>query len=515
LAYRANLLPLTEAVKICKMRAWLTLPILLLSAQSILAATCANLASLRLPNTTVTLAQTIEAGAFAPDAGTARRPSIFKTLAAFCRVAATLRPSPDSEIKMKVWLPAENWNGNLQAVGNGGWAGAINYSAMARALAHGYATASTDTGHATQGASFALDHPEKLVDFGYRAVHEMTVEAKEVVAAFYSRKAVRSYWNGCSTGGRQGLMEAQRFPADFDGIVAGAPANYLSHLQPWTLWVSKVLHESKESYIPPAKYAAVHQMVMKACDELDGVQDGVIEDPTKCHFNLQALACATADTPACLTPAQIETARKLYGPAKNSMGTKIFPGFSPGSEMGWNLLGGAQPISDPIESYKYVVFKNPSWNWMTLNLDDDVTALEKAFEPAVDATRTDLRAFTGRGGKLILYHGWNDPLIAPGNTLDYYNSVVYTMGIAQTENSIRLFMVPGMTHCGGGDGTPNFDMTAELENWLAHGRAPERVLASRANPDRTRPLCAYPLVAVYKGKGNTDSAENFVCGQLP
>ena len=488
------------------------LPILVLVAQSALAVTCADLASLHPPNTAITLAQTVEAGAFTPP-GPGERANVFKALPAFCRVAATLTPSSDSDIRIEVWLPAENWNGKFQAVGNGGWAGTISYPAMARSLAHRYATASTDTGHATQGASFAMGHPEKLVDFEYRAVHEMTVEAKALIAAFYSKMARHSYWNGCSTGGRQALMEAQRFPADFDGIVAGAPANYLSHLQPWTLWVPKAMHETEGSFIPPEKYPAIHKAVIEACDVLDGVKDGVIEDPGRCHFDPQVLKCEGADTAACLTSAQVESARKLYGPVVNSAGTRLFPGFSPGSEMGWGLLGGA-PISDPIGSFKYVVFNNPAWDWNTLNFDSDVAALEKAFEPAVDAIQPDLREFAGRGGKLILYHGWNDHLIAPGNTVDYYNAVLYTMGATRTSESVRLFMVPGMMHCGSGDGTPNFDMIPELENWTERGRAPDRVVASRTNPDRTRPLCPYPLVAVYKGTGSTDAAESFVCGRL-
>jgi len=290
------------------------LPILVFIVQSALAATCADLSSLHPPNTAITLAQTVEAGAL-PMTGPGQTPNIFKTLPAFCRVAATLMPSPDSDIRIEVWLPAENWNGKFQAVGNSGWGGYISYPAMARALAHGYATASTDAGHATEGASFAMGHPEKLVDFGSCAVHEMTVEAKALIAAFYSQPARHSYWNSCSTGGRQGMMEAQRFPADFDGIVAGAPANYLSHLQPWTLWVPKVVHESEGSFLPPAKLAVIHKAVIKACDALDGVKDGVIEDPSRCHFDPGVLKCEGADTAACLTTAaQFPTKFLIYAP---------------------------------------------------------------------------------------------------------------------------------------------------------------------------------------------------------
>jgi feruloyl esterase len=469
----------------------------LLSTLPLAAAPCDTLTALKLPNTAVTLAK-VEAGTYPG----------FPNLPAFCRVAATLTPTQDSDIKIEVWLPAANWNGKLQAVGNGGWAGTISYPAMAKALSQGYATTSTDTGHATPGASFAMGHPEKLVDFGYRAVHEMTLQAKTIVAAFYGAPATKAYWNGCSTGGKQGLMEAQRFPADYDGIIAGAPANYMSHLQVWSLWVPKAVHETNESYIPPDKYPLIHKAVLEACDALDGVKDGVLEDPRRCHVDAKLLEC-------CLTPAQAAAAQKLYGPAENPRtGLKIFPGLEPGSEMGWGGLAGPQPMSIPTDTFKYVVYDNPQWDWKTIDFDKDTAALEKKFEGVVDAVNPDLSAFVGRGGKLILYHGWNDQLIAPENTIDYFNNAAYAMGQAKVDESMRLFMVPGMTHCSGGDGTSNFDMVAEMERWVEKGQAPERVTASRVNPNRTRPLCRYPMVAVYKGTGSTDDAANFTCGRL-
>jgi len=478
---------------------------------------CDSLTGLHLPNTSITLAQKVEAGAFTPPGPPGRGPAAnaFKSIPAFCRVAATLTPTSDSDIKVEVWLPmATSWNGKLQAVGNGGWAGTISYPAMAKALSQGYATASTDTGHSTPGASFAMGHPEKLIDYGYRSVHEMTVQAKAIVTAFYGSAATRSYWNGCSTGGKQALMEAQRFPADYDGIIAGAPANYMSHLQVWSLWVPKAVHETEDSYIPPAKYPVIHKAVLAACDALDGVKDGVLEDPRRCPFDPKTLLCQGADTSACLTQPQVEALRKVYGPAVNPRtGMKIFPGLEPGSEMGWNGLAGPQPMSIPTDTFKYVVYNNPDWDWKTIDFDKDTAALEKKFAVPTDAINPDLSAFMGRGGKLILYHGWNDQLIAPENSIDYFNNVAYTMGQAKTEESMRLFMVPGMTHCQGGDGTSNFDMVTELEQWVEKGQAPERVTASRTNPDRTRPLCRYPLVAVYKGTGSTDDAANFTCSQ--
>ena len=481
------------------------------------AATCNSLGSLHLKDVTITLAQTVEAASFVPPAGPGRGPAAtaFKALPAFCRVAATLTPSPDSDIKVEIWMPEANWNGKFQAVGNGGWAGTISYPAMARAVSQGYATASTDTGHSTQGGSFAMGHPEKLVDFGYRSIHEMTVQAKAVIAAFYTSPITRSYWNGCSTGGRQGLMEAQRFPADFDGIVAGAPANYMSHLQPWSLWPAKAVHASEDSYIPPVKYPIIHKAAIDACDALDGVKDGVIDDPTRCHFDPKVLECSGSDTSLCLTSPQVEAARKLYAPAINPRtGTKVFPGLEPGSEMGWGGLAGPQPMAIPADTFKYVVY-DPNWDWRTIDFDKDVAAAEAKFRESVDAVNPDLSGFMSRGGKLIMYHGWNDQLIAPRNSIDYYNAVLYAMGVRRTSDSVRLYMVPGMTHCSGGDGTFDFDMLPVLDAWVERAQAPAAITASRKNPDRTRPLCAYPLAAVYGKSGSTDDAANFSCALRP
>ncbi|MBI3491841.1 MAG: tannase/feruloyl esterase family alpha/beta hydrolase, partial [Acidobacteria bacterium] len=294
------------------------------------AATCESLASMTLPHTTITLARVVEAGAFAPPvpagatapSGVQAPPAAsqaFRDLPAFCRVAATLKPSTDSDIKIEIWMPASGWNGKFEAVGNGGWAGVISYPAMAAAIRRGYATASTDTGHAGNGgdASFAFDHPEKLVDFAYRAVLDMTVDAKALVHAHYGSAPTRSYWNGCSTGGRQGLKEAQKFPADYDGIIAGAPANYMTHLLTHSIWVAQAAHSDPASAIPGEKFPAIHKAAVDACDALDGVKDGVIEDPARCHFDPKAVQCTGDDSPTCLTAPQVEAARKIYAPAKN------------------------------------------------------------------------------------------------------------------------------------------------------------------------------------------------------
>ncbi len=246
-----------------------------------------------LQNATVTLAELVPAGGFkAPGGGNAaQNASRFSALPAFCRVAATVKPTADSDIKVEVWMPASGWNGKFEAVGNGGWAGTISYPAMAQALARGYATTSTDTGHSTPGGSFALGHPEKLTDYAYRSEHEMTVKAKAVINAFYGNAPTRSYFNGCSTGGRQALTEASRFPDDFDGIIAGAAANPKTHLDTWRIWMGLETLKDPATRIPKEKYPAIHQSVLAACDALDGLKDGLISDPTSCHFDPQVMAC--------------------------------------------------------------------------------------------------------------------------------------------------------------------------------------------------------------------------------
>src|SRR5881296_1432115 len=310
------------------------------------ASSCESLSSLALPNTSITLAQMVPAGAFTLP-GTGPAAPQFSQLPTFCRVAATLTPSSDSDIKIEVWMPAADWNGKFQAVGNGGWAGTISYSAgvggiergMAQALMRGYVTASTDTGHTGNTAAPMLGHPEKLVDYAYRAVHEMTVASKAILAAFYGQPAILSYFNGCSTGGRQALIEAQRYPSDFDGIIAGAAANPKTHLDAWRIWMAQAMFKDEASYIPSSKYPMIHQAVVAKCDALDGVKDGLIEDPTQCHFDPKILQCKGADGAACLTAAQVAAARVIMSPVKDrNTGAEIFPGFAAGNELGWGLM---------------------------------------------------------------------------------------------------------------------------------------------------------------------------------
>jgi len=483
-----------------------------------LAATCESLTSVKLSNATIDAAQTVPAGAFTVpgEAGNVAASSAYKKLPAFCRVTATLTPSSDSDIKVEVWLPVSGWNKKLQVVGNGGWAGSISYSALAAAVADGYASASTDTGHTGRSAAFALGHPEKVVDVAYRAVHEMTVKAKAMVAAYYGSAASLAVWNGCSTGGQQGVTEAMKYPDDFNAIVAGASAVHHLSLHIARVDLDAFENRSAESYIPPTKYGLIHDAVLKACDALDGVKDGVIENPLACHFDPKVLACKGADSSDCLNAAQVETAAALYAPVKNpTTGGRLMPALlMPGSELGWATIAGPQPNDLALDGLRYVEFQDAGWDWHKFNAATDIDRALKADNGLLDATDPNLKPFFDRGGKLLMYHGWADPQVTPLDSVEYFNDVVKTLGAGVVGKSIELYMVPGMNHCRGGVGTDTFDKMGAMEQWIATGSAPKQIVASHltgGSVDRTRPLCPYPQVAAYKGSGSTDDAANFAC----
>ena len=484
-------------------------------------ATCESLAALSLPNTKILSAATQPAGRFTPPGApvgpNANQNPALDNLPAFCRVTASLHPTSDSDIRIEVWLPAAGWNGKLQSVGNGAWAGTIGYAALGTALSSGYATAATDTGHVGNTAKFAAGHPEKLADYGYRAVHEMTLAAKAMIAGLYGSGPRLSYWNSCSTGGRQGLMEALRYPADYDGIVAGAPVNFRTHQMTWELWVAQAVHRDEASYIPPAKYPAIHQAALAACDERDGLKDGLIDPPTACRFDPTVLECRNGDGPTCLTPPQVEAARRIYSPAMNpKTKEEIFPALQPGSELGWAGLAGPQPVGEALEFFQYIVFNDPTWDFRTLDWETAASRADTAAAGVLNVTDPDLTPFFARGGKLLMYHGWNDQLVAPLNSINYYKSIVARVGPAAAASSVRLFMMPGMGHCAGGEGPNPFDRMKVIEDWVEQRQAPGRIVASHSSGgkvDRTRPLCAFPEVARYTGTGSIDDAANFVCRQ--
>jgi feruloyl esterase len=497
-------------------------------ARAVAQQSCDSLTTLKIPNATITSAAAIDPP---PDLSIPLPPSPIGpastlTIATpFCRVVAFSAPTSDSHISFEVWLPVTaRWNGKFEAVGNGGFIGQIGYSALAAALNRGYATASTDTGHASgNDESWALGHPEKLVDWSYRAVHEMTVDSKLIVAAFYGKPAKLAYWNGCSTGGKQGLTEAQRYPEDFDGIVAGAPANYITHLQAggvYSSWVRLKDGESSAGFIPPAKFLVLHKAVLEQCDARDGVVDGVISEPRRCHFDPAKIECHGDDSPGCLTAAQVKTAQLIYAGAKYNDGKQIFPGFEPGSELLWAPPATAPPApvanSIGVGFFKYMVFGDPNWDFTTFDADRDTRAADQKLGPIVNAIDPNLKPFGDHGGKLIMYHGWSDQAIQPGNSVNYYQSVVSAMGGPEkTQDFLRLFMVPGMGHCQGGPGPNSFDALTALERWRENNTAPDKLIAAHSTSnviDNSRPLCPYPQAAIYKGSGNTTDAGNYTCG---
>jgi hypothetical protein len=508
------------------------------------AESCARLGELSLPGARITSAQIVIPGAFRPGSaqpGPNADASVYKSLPSFCRVQAEATPSPDSRIEIEVWMPLQGWNGKFQGVGNGGFAGEVNYGEMATALPKGYAVGSTDAGHSGSAidASWALGHPEKIVDFGHRGVHEMTSVSKAVVKAFYGNAPQKSYFSGCSNGGRQALMEAQRYPEDYDGILAGAPANYWTHLLTSAVWDAQSITVPTANYIPSSKIPAIAHAVNAACDAGDGVADGIVNDPRLCHFKPVGLLCRGNEADDCLTKPQVAALEKLYGGARDSGGGRIFPGFLPGAEDGnggWGLwITGAAPGKGllfyfGVGFFANMVYGKADWDYRHANLDQLVKAADTGFSKILNATDTNLKSFASHGGKLVIYHGWNDPAISALNTIDYYNGVAATLGQGDSGASVRLFMVPGMQHCAGGPGPDSFgqsgmsapsdpahDVQLALEQWVEKGTVPAEIIATKYARDAgtsvkmTRPLCAWPQVAKYKGSGSPDDASSFGC----
>jgi feruloyl esterase len=473
---------------------------------------CDRLSQLVSPTVSITLAKVVDAGNFAPAGST----NALQNLPPFCRVAADLKPTPDSDIHIEVWLPTAQWNGKFIAVGSGGWGGSLSYGEMADALRRGYATSATDDGHTGSSASFVVGHPEKLIDFAYRAEHEMTVEAKTLIRAFYGSDPRYSFWNGCSGGGREGLLQASRYPDEFDGVIAGDPANIRRNS--WALGLAVQTFKDPETYIPPAKYPMIHRAVLAACDAKDGLKDGLIGAPESCNVDFKSLQCKAADGPDCLTAHQVQTAQKITSPVATKTGKILFPRVEPGTELRWGrLAGGPQPADLFLDEFRYVVYQDPNWDWRSFDLERDA-AKAHAIDKNIDELNPDLTTFAKHGGKLLLYHGWADQQVAPGSSVEFYKAVMDVSGGPEpTSNWVRLFMAPGMAHCTGGEGPDTFDKISAMEQWVEQGKTPEQIIAAHKTAgkiDRTRPLCPYPQVAHYKGTGSIDEASNFSCRLL-
>jgi feruloyl esterase len=486
---------------------------------------CADLAALTIANTTIASAQTVAAGAFqSPVPGFQGLPGAdYSKLPSFCRVAGSIAPSTDSDIRFELWLPEQSWNGKFMQTGNGGAAGSIVYSSLADPLARGYAVANTDTGHQGAGGDFswAVGHPEKLTDYQYRAVHELTVVGKAVTSARYGKDPEKSYWVGCSTGGRQGLKEAQRFPDDYDAIVAGAPANNWSALMAFSIEAQRNM--TGPDGLGAAKLGVLKEAAIAACDAKDGVVDRVIGNPRTCSFDPASTQCASGQSEGCLTPAEVAAAKRIYAGVVTKGGEVLIPGTGPGSEPLWAAYSSPQ-FSIGSNYFRNVVARDPSWDPARFDVDADVARAEARDAGAAKAMDPDLSAYLASGGKLLLYHGTTDGLIPYGNTVSYYESVVAKLGADAVRDRVALYLVPGMDHCAGGEGASAIDWIDALERFDASGKPPSSLAASHlvlpagipgapSTPSKpfTRPVCLHPQIAKYRGQGDEADAANWEC----
>ncbi|EGY00149.1 hypothetical protein AZA_89723 [Nitrospirillum viridazoti Y2] len=509
------------------------------------AARCEALTQLRLKDTTVDSAAMVEKGAGAP-------PGLrdASTLPAFCRVVAHVRSAPDSDIGVEVWLPVGTWAGVFHGNGNGGFAGVLpgGYGSMVGGLQRGYAVATTDTGTAPAtplDGDALIGHPRKWKDWGRLSTHVMTVTGKAIAQAYYGRGATRSYYTGCSTGGQQGLIEALYYPADYDGILVGAPVINRTWGHAAVLWDFIAANRTPGSHLSDAKLRLLNDAAVASCNRrgygLPG--DAFITDPLSCHFDPAELGCQGTESDQCLTPAEVATARAFYDGPTTADGRAVFFGWPPGSEVqgrfGWAFLQSAANGQPQFGSLFKWVF-GADWVWRGFDLDRDMPTVDRALGGDVnDATQGSLRAFKARGGKLIIYHGLADTLVPPGQSVAFYDRQVRELGgMDQARDVARLFLAPGLMHCGGGPGPdafnsalggtpqppiggPGDDLFASLVDWANGGRAPDRVIATKfamGDPKTIqlqRPLCAYPQKASYDGRGSTNAAESFVCSSTP
>jgi pimeloyl-ACP methyl ester carboxylesterase len=461
----------------------------------------------------------------------------------YCLVKVKVDPA----VNIWVAMPTDGqWNGRLMSEGGGGFAGSIDVPL--ESAANGFVGVRTDTGH----MGFVLDgafgmlspgvaNTQLQIDFAYRSEHLMAVVGKQLIRAFYGQAQSRSYWAGCSTGGRQGLMMAQRYPEDYDGIVAGAPAIHFDRFEAYQLWPQVVMNQDLGAPVSGAKQELATHAAVRACDDADGVTDGVIDDPPRCSYEavndaaITKSSCTSHDN-TCLTVAEARVIDKIWSGARDASGRLLWPGIERGAAT--SLLAGSGPFPIGVDMAKYWVYLDPSWDWKTLDYANYEAFFDKAVEtvgPMLGTDDPDLSAFKARGGKLISYHGWADPAIPPQGTVQYFEALQLELGGAEQVSSFaKLFMVPGMDHCGGGAGANQFGQLGSggvpfdadhnvyqaMVKWVEQGVAPEKLIATKFADDdpsspvlRTRLLCEYPMLGKYKGSGSTDDAANFGCAQ--
>lgn len=493
------------------------------------------LAAVELDGATVTGAERIPAGSYTPQGSR----TAFDDLPAFCRITAKATPTTASLIEFEVWVPEDpDWNGKMVVTGNGGYSPALSYRDMAYAMRQGYAVVGGDTGHQSSDPNemfWGVGQPEKIRDWGSRSIHAITAPSRALVGGHKAQSPSRAYYYGCSTGGHQGFAEMQRYPEDFDGVIAGAPGHNRTRLNVEFLHrfqANRVPNTDTPTILSAAKARLITERAVAACDTIDGVPDGVIEDPRACtsdYFDVGSLQCTGVETDDCLTADQIEVARKIYaGPTNPRTGEQIYPGYPVGTEASWSGYWGSNaPVR--ADYWRLWVFDNPQWDWWSFDYDRDLAFADAKIGPLVDQTSTDLSAFKAAGGKAIVYHGWQDAVVNALDTIAYHDAVQAAQGGPQaTQDFFRLFLAPGMGHCSGGAGptvfgnsgiqapnaTADNDLLMALDRWVEQGQPPERIVAARVADNtvtRTRPLCPYPQKAVYKGSGSTDDAANFDC----
>ncbi|WP_307117754.1 tannase/feruloyl esterase family alpha/beta hydrolase [Sphingomonas kyeonggiensis] len=503
---------------------------------------CEVLSGLRLPDTTITSATMVPKGM----AAAALNLPAGADLPAFCRVVAQVRSAPDSDVGVEIWLPVEGWTGVFHGNGNGGFAGTLQagYGGMLNGLRRGFATATTDTGTAPAtmlDGDALIGHPRKWKDWGRLSTHVMTVTGKAVAKAFYGRGARRSYYTGCSTGGQQGLIEALHYPADYDGILVGAPVINRTWGHAAVAWDFAAANRTPGSRLSDIKLGLLNRAAVSECRRQGAALAGdpFVTDPLACDFDPATLLCRGASSDQCLSAAEVATARAFYAGPTTRDGKPAFFGWLPGSEgpgrFGWSFLQSPSNGQPQFASLFKWVFGS-SWDWRGFDLDRDMPIVDGALAADVnDATRGNLEAFRARGGKLILYHGLADTLVPPGQTVAFYDRQARALGgVSRLRETARLFLAPGVMHCGGGAGpdsfnsaaagvpappedSPNDDLFRALMVWREQGKAPERVVATKfesADPKRIafqRPLCAYPRRTTYAGNGSPRAPGDFAC----
>lgn len=459
----------------------------------------------------------------------AREPT--KTTVPFCRIVGSASPVSGSEIGFEAWLPPRTmWNHRFQGVGTGGSFGRIEYGDLNAALLRGYAAAATDNGHRSSGyeVNWAYQQPQRIIDFAYRAQHEVTLAGKALTRKYYRRSARYAYFVGCSQGGHHALMEAQRYPDDYDGILAGAPVYSWINEMSEQAWNAQALSRTPAGALSPAKLALLYKAVLQAC----GAPDGLVDEPNQCRFDPASLDCSTASSAACLTDTEVDAVRRIYAGPVTSKGVRIYPGLSPGGETAWERLWSdpAQLGGSWLGVFRYMVYDNPQWQLADIDFDRGPAFAKTKLGSILDPDDADLNRFARRKGKLIVYHGWADGMVPSQSSVDYFNAVNKQLGAARVQSFYRLYMVPGMAHCGGGPGNvevlrskyaddiplnAEHDLVTALERWVERGRAPAKFYASSVNDQtkviRTRLVCSYPAVAKYRGAGDVMSAENYVC----